>query len=84
MLRHLDQASAAAAAWAIAAAEPAAYKATEPERWDRHVARMLRKAQYHDHDGTNGMRYLQEFFSRKLALHDTILANLNPAVLPAN
>ena len=78
---YLDQASAAAAAWAIAATEPAAYKETEPERWDGHVAHMLRKAQYHDREGTNGMGYLQEFFSRKLASHDTILANLNPAGL---
>ena len=75
----LDQASAAAAAWAIAATEPAAYNETEPGQWDGHVAHMLRKAQDHDREGTNGMGYLQEFFSRKLASHDTMLANLNLA-----
>ena len=77
----IDQASAAAAAWAIAATEPAAYNETEPGQWDGHVAHMLRKAQDHDHEGTNGMRYLQEFFSRKLASHDAMLAHLNPPVV---
>ena len=40
---------------------------------------MLRKAQHHDRAGTNGMGFLQEFFSRKLALHDTTRTDLNPA-----
>ena len=75
---YLDRASAAAAAWAIAATKPAAYDDTETERWVGHVAHMLRKAQVNDREGNNGMSILQEFFSRKLALHDTALASLKP------
>ena len=75
---YLDQASAAAAAWAIAATEPVAHGDTEAERWVGHVAYMLRKALRSDREGNNGMVVLQEFFSRKLALHDTALANLKP------
>ena len=77
---NIDQASAAAAAWAIAATEPAAYHETANEEWAAHVTRLLVQAQHHDRAGTHGMRFLQEFFVRKLARHDTSRTDPNPTV----
>ena len=81
---NIDQASAAAAAWAIAATEPAAYNEAANEGWVAHVTRLLVEARHHDRTGTNGMRFLQEFFVRKLSRHDNARADPRPTEPRAN
>ena len=77
----LGQASAASAAWAIAAAEPGDAPAG---MWVRHVSHLLRKAQTRHSSGANGMNFPQEFFSRKLAVHDTSCGNIGLVEPPTN
>ena len=61
---HLASISAVATAWAIAAAQPLDFEATD---WLLQVVNFLREAQARDDNGDNGVMLLQGSFSRLLA-----------------
>ena len=61
---HLASISAVATAWAIAAAQPLDFEASD---WLPQVVNFLREAQARDDNGDNGVMLLQGLFSRLLA-----------------